>query len=125
MKWKTKSSGRRSRYGVLERKRIAQEYLSSDCSYEDLGRKYGLDRTSIRNYVKEFRDSLGIKSDLGKMSKSEQEEKDALQKRIKELEQQLADARLKAEALDVMIDIAEDMFEVDIRKKYGSQQQKK
>ena len=48
-----------------------------------------------------------------------------LEKRIKELEAELRLSKLKVEALETMIDIAEDQLHVDIRKKSGSQRLKK
>ena len=54
---------------------------------------------------------------MSKQKLSEQEfEKLQLQKRISELEKQLKDAELKAIAFSTMVDIAEDMFKIPIRK---------
>lgn len=50
---------------------------------------------------------------------------EALEKRIKELEEHLQMSTLKVEFLEKMIDIAEDRLKIDIRKKAGSQQSKK
>ena len=47
-------------------------------------------------------------------------EKRQLQKRISELEQRLQDAELKAIAYSTMVDVAEEMFKVPIRKKLNT-----
>ena len=44
-----------------------------------------------------------------------------LQKRNKELEKQLQEAELKAIAFSTMVDIAEEMFKIPIRKKLNTQ----
>jgi hypothetical protein len=47
-------------------------------------------------------------------------EKLQLQKRVSELEKQLKEAELKAIAFSTMVDIAEDMFKIPIRKKLNT-----
>ena len=44
-----------------------------------------------------------------------------LQKRNKELEKQLQEAELKVIAFSTMVDIAEEMFKIPIRKKLNTQ----
>ena len=46
----------------------------------------------------------------------------ALKKKIKELELQLEYERLRTEALDTMINLAETRFNIPIRKKHGAKQ---
>lgn len=48
-----------------------------------------------------------------------------LRKRIKELENQLRDAEMKAIAFSTMVDIAEKEFNIAIRKKYNTKPSKK
>ena len=45
-----------------------------------------------------------------------------LQKRVKELERQLLEAEIKAEAYDELINVAEARFRIPIRKKAGAKQ---
>ncbi len=47
---------------------------------------------------------------------------EGLEARVKELERQLSDERLRSEAYDTMIDIAEETFNIPIRKKPGAEQ---
>jgi hypothetical protein len=44
----------------------------------------------------------------------------ALQKRNKELEKALEDAKMKHIALDILIDVAEEKLKINIRKKPGA-----
>ena len=45
-----------------------------------------------------------------------------LQVRVRELEKELHLAKLKAEMLETIIDLAEEQFNLDIRKKSGAKQ---
>ena len=53
------------------------------------------------------------------MSAKERTDVKALEKRIRELEEQLERAQMKNVALSTMIDIAENDYELEIRKKSG------
>ena len=60
-----------------------------------------------------------------KVESKQQKEEDnfenlQLKKRIAELEKQLKEAELKAIAFSTMVDIAEDMFKIPIRKKLNT-----
>ena len=57
--------------------------------------------------------------------KEEQLPIEAMEERIRELEQQLAKEKMRSTCLDTMIDIAERELKVDIRKKSGAKQSKK
>ena len=59
---------------------------------------------------------------LSLMSAQERTEIKALEKRNKELEKQLELAQMKTVALNVMIDIAEQDYKLEIRKKSGPKQ---
>jgi transposase len=56
------------------------------------------------------------------MTPKERADNDNLEKRVKELEKQLELARMKIVALDTMIDIAEQDYKLEIRKKSGPKQ---
>ena len=56
------------------------------------------------------------------MTEKERQKTEALQKRLKEAEQQLEHAQMKNIALNALIDIAEDKLKISIRKKPGAKQ---
>jgi transposase len=56
------------------------------------------------------------------MTESEQKELEALRKQNEELKKKLEYADLKATALEIMVDIAEQQFGIDIKKKSGTKQ---
>ena len=61
-----------------------------------------------------------IKQDKAVNNDDESFENLQLKKRIAELEKQLKDAEMKAIAFSTMVDIAEDMFKIPIRKKLNT-----
>jgi len=115
------------------------EYLTQGTGYRQLAAKYGVGRTTICNWVqihqgihnlplsgkqqKYYLASMNSKPEKASVQDSEKQQ--ALQQRIALLEKQLAWEKLRADALDTMINIAEKQLDIDIRKKPGSQQSEK
>ena len=116
-----------------------QEYLTQGIGYRQLAKKYGVSRTTINKWVmihqgihnlpptthqqKYYLSSMN--SDPKKSGSEEVKNHEALQQKIELLEKQLAWEKLRADALDTMINIAEKQLDISIRKKSGSQQSKK
>jgi hypothetical protein len=107
---------------------VIEEYLSTEVSKMALLKKYGIKtKSGIQRWMKLYgytdKQPLALtftptssyalvrKMNTGKASKKELEEK------IKELEQQLEDERLRSEAYQRMIEKAEKELKVPIRKK--------
>ena len=112
------------------------EYLTQGVGYRQLAKKYGVSRTTINKWVMIH---LGIhnipptqkqqKYYLSAMNNSpekstaaDQLNEQQLQRKIVLLEKQLAWEKLRSEALDTMINIAEKQLDISIRKKSGTQQ---
>ncbi|MGV8829207.1 MAG: hypothetical protein ACWA6U_12925 [Breznakibacter sp.] len=107
---------------------VVTEYISSDITREELKVKYGFTGgANIDRWMKQFgvkKPSVNEITQFKEMSKigGKTKEDKVLEDKIKELEKQLAHAKLKARALDAMIDIAEKEFDIQIRKKSGPKQ---
>ena len=108
--------------------KIVKEYFETDQSIRELSIKYGFGSGGtiykwIRKFdiskpdYKEIHKQTIMSNEIGK-SKHELE----LESKLKKLESELAYERLRTEALNTMIDIAEDKFEISIRKKSGTKQ---
>ena len=125
----------RQRYADDFKRKVAHEYLSGRFSYAVAAEVYGLDNKGVvREFVKWYRNKseLRLPNEHDDMAKSKSKPAIPadpiaadLQKQIKELESALRWSNLKVEALETMIDIAEEQLHIDIRKKSGSQQLKK
>jgi transposase-like protein len=115
------------------------EYLTQGVGYRQLAAKYGVSRTTINKWVmihqgihnippteKQQKYYLsGMNSKPENTSAGEFSNQQELQQKIALLEKQLAWEKLRADALDTMINIAEKQLDISIRKKPGSQQSEK
>jgi transposase-like protein len=112
------------------------EYLTKGTGYRKLGVKYGVSRSTINKWVlvhqcihnilpttnQQKYYLSGMNSKPEQQSTDEFKELQALQQKIALLEKQLAWEKLRADALDTMINIAEKQLDISIRKKSGNQQ---
>lgn len=116
-------------YSEAFRRKVIEEYLSSNVSKMFLLRKYGIKmKSGIQRWMKLYgyedhkqpvmikfsavrSHALIRKMNTGKASKKQLEEK------IRELERQLEDEKLRAEAYERIIEKAEKDLKVPIRKK--------
>ena len=111
------------------------EYLTKGTGYRQLAAKYGVSRTTINKWVqihqgihnippteKQQKYYLsGMNSKAENVAANEFKNQQELQQKIALLEKQLAWEKLRADALDTMINIAENQLNIPIRKKSGSQ----
>ena len=118
---------------------IIQEYLTQGCGFRKLAAKYGISRTTICKWVaihqgihnmpptdKQQKYYISaMNSSKKKPTDEKQQTFDALQQKIAALEKQLQWEKLRADALDTMINIAEKQLNIPIRKKPGNQQSEK
>ena len=118
---------------------IIQEYLTQGCGYRMLQAKYGISRTSICKWVQIYQGIHVIPRTKKQQSHYIRDMKDPDKKRVPKkdvtsedllirisaLEKQLEWEKLRANSLDIMINVAEEKLNIPIRKKSGSQQSKK
>ena len=121
------------------KEQIILEYLEQGCGYRKLQNKYGISRTTICKWVQIYQGVHGIertqkqqnhyirdmedpqKKRLPKANPAPQD----LEKKIAALEKQLQWEKLRADALNTMINIAEEKLHITIRKKSGSPQSRR
>ena len=110
---------------------VIRDYYSSGMSKYACVRKYQLrSDATLLNWLRKYeceKDSLPLQSessndeDMANRSKEDyKDENTQLKKRIKELEKALEFSRLETLARDMMIDKAEEYFDIPIRKKSGA-----
>ena len=118
------------------KEQVIAEYLTKGTGYRQLAVKYGVSRSTINKWVLVHQGIHNIAPTTnqqkyylsGMNSKPEQQSADefkelqALQQKIALLEKQLAWEKLRADALDTMINVAEKQLDISIRKKSGNQQ---
>ena len=74
----------------------------------------------IRRWRKKYASDIVVS--LPVMTEKERQKVEALQKKVKQIEKQLEHAQMKNIALETLIDVAEEQFKIDIRKKPGPKQ---
>lgn len=105
------------------KRRVVAEVLSGQISKEEARRRYKIaGHCTVLKWIRKFEAQT---LQLPSMKSDSNTSKQDLLKRIKELEMQVADEKLRSEALSLMIDIAEKQLDIKIRKKPGTKQSKR
>jgi transposase-like protein len=114
------------KYPESIKRAVVLEYESSDCSQSYLSRKYGIgSRTIILHWLKKYGNNpyLSVPEPSPKIQSDMAEDTPeirALKQRIKQLERELEDSKLLAEAYSLMITTAEEQLKIPIRKKFNT-----
>ena len=120
--------GRNVKKSKEESLEILREYLTTNQSKRSICRKYGLDpnwvsRNLIKFAVAVKKDGIAMKKLPGNVSVEKtyrDDDRDALLKRIRELEIELRRTEMARDAYDEMIRLAEQYYNIPIRKKSGA-----
>jgi transposase-like protein len=117
--------GTKRRFTDSEKMEIIESHLSGASIYS-LSKKYSLHSAQIYEWLYHY----GIKKKqtdiaMGTTGKSESVRVEELQKEVRQLRKELAEEKLRSIAYDKMIDVAEEMFHLAIRKKAGTKQSKR
>lgn len=119
------------------RQQSIKEYLVDGMTYQQLSQKYGVSRSTINKWVLVYQETHNLPRtakqkthDLQQMAikgitDNPIQDQTSLEQKVALLEKQLAWEKMKATALDKMIDIAEKELKIDIRKKPGTEQSMK
>lgn len=102
-----------------EKEAIIAEYLNGLGTCKELGLKHGVDYRTLNHWVRKFQGRVLKKEKRGNDTGSDSEDRGCTPT-IKELQAELHKARLHNELLNAIIDVAEDRFKIDIRKKSGT-----
>ena len=109
--------------------RDSREYYSSGMTRNAFLKKHNLPYATFLRWLRSYEldnNSLPLQpdqqdDDMAKRSKDDYKEENAqLKKRIRELEKALEFSKLETMARDMMIDKAEEYFDIPIRKKSGA-----
>lgn len=102
------------------KEQVIADYLSGGGTYRQLQRKYGIDFRLIHQWVQLFKDS-----NTTKKKPSEKESvnpNEDLPKEVKQLQEELRQARLYNKLLEALVDIGKEKYGIDLRKKNGTKQ---
>jgi transposase len=109
---------------------VVREYLSTDVSQKDLMQKFNIrGNNTIKLWMRKFdlqtpsQQQIELQRIMAKEKEKTPYELE-LEAKVKRLESQLEDEKLRTLALRTMIDIAEKELKISIRKKSGAKQSK-
>ena len=107
-----------------ERESIIREHYLEGSSKSSLVRKYNTSYPVILRIIRKFAASNDKSALLMKNrpTDSQAEELKTLREEVLELKKKLHDETMRADFYDTMIDVAEEMFNIEIRKKAGTGQ---
>lgn len=122
----------RQKYPPDLKRKIAKAYASGQYSYGSLALEYGLkDKAVVKEFVKWYARQEAVvaenlANDFSQMKQNDSNlSGEALSAELAVLRGKLSHSELKVEALETMIDLAEQEFSIAIRKKSGTQRSKK
>jgi transposase-like protein len=113
------------KFSDSERLSIIEEHLSGASIYS-IAKKYSLHSSQISEWMDKYgieRTRRAIGAD--KQSSEESDTIESLRKELQLLQKRLAEEKLRSAAYSKMIEVAEEMFRIEIRKKVGTKQSKR
>ena len=113
------------------KEKVLAAYNNSDESASEIAQRFQVNLDTVKSWVYRKRTVVSsysaksvkfAESEAHLMKKQKELPPEAMAARIRELEQQLAVEKMRAESMSKMIEIAEREFKIDIRKKSGAKQ---
>lgn len=105
------------------REEVLRLYAETDLSYGEIAEINGVQVRTVEYIVRNFATELPeIPIMRKKKTEAGEEDYDKLRAEVTRLRKELREQKMRAEALDTMIDVAEEMFNIPVRKKAGTKQ---
>ena len=112
---------RHSRYFNADfKKRRVKELENNLATVADICKTYQVSRTSVYRWIYTYSDMAKKQNRQVVEAKSDTRKIQALEQRIRELERLVGQKQILIEFKDKMIEIAEQTYDIDIKKKLGS-----
>ena len=111
-------------YEVAFRRWLVRELEEERMTPQQAVERFNFNSKSGYTLIRDWRDKYAPEMVLAlpEMTEKEKQKLEALQKQNKALEKELADARMRNIALDMLISVAEEKLKISIRKKPGAKQ---
>ena len=107
----------------LIRDEVLRLYAETDLSYSEIAEENCIQLRTVEYIVRNFASELPTISAMRNRKKGAgPEDYDKLRAEVIRLQKELRYEKMRAEALDTMIDVAEEMFNIPVRKKAGTKQ---
>lgn len=109
---------RRSFSTEFRRKKV-EEIECKISTVSEISREYQVTRAAVYKWIKLYSLSMKKKERLIVEAESDTRKLASLQQRIADLERLLGQKQIQLEFMEKIIDIAEETYQVDIKKKFG------
>ena len=122
-----KKHKRRKYLSQEEKLEVVKLYLLEGRKQAELAKMYDIDPATVSDILRKFaaeNDKSALFMKKKDATTSESEEIRALRKENMELRRRLHEETMRADFYDTMVDVAEEMFGIEIRKKAGTGQSK-
>lgn len=100
---------------------LVAEYLSVSQSRYSFCKKHHLDNGDFSRWLRTFAPESEAVSKMGKKEKESEEVKE-LKRQLRQKEVELGKERMRADFYETMVSVAEEQFNITIRKKAGTKQ---
>lgn len=114
----TSDERRRRNFSESFKRKKVQEIESGQTKIAELCRQYDTNRSSVYKWLNKYGNMKTKKERLIIETESDTKQLIALKKQIAELKMLLAEKQIQIDFKDKMIEIAEDMYNVEIKKKF-------
>ena len=105
------------------RNEVLRLYAETDLSYGEIAEENGVQVRTVEYIVRNFASELpNVPTMRKKKNEASTEDYDKLRAEITRLRKEVRQEKMRADALDTMIDVAEEMFNIQVRKKAGTKQ---
>jgi transposase-like protein len=105
-------------YEQTLKERVISDYLSGGGTYRQLSAKYGISFQLIHQWVQAFKGNG--KSTVKKSHQADENSPENLPREVKQLQDELRQARLYNKLLEALVDIGKEQYGIDLRKKHGT-----
>ena len=113
--------GRQFQYDLSFMHLVVREYLLGDLSISQIAQKHNISRSQLKGWIKRFSCDLSQETPIPTiLTEQEKQDLELLKKQNEELSRKLSQAQMKITGLELMIDVAEEQLNIDIRKKSGT-----
>jgi transposase-like protein len=114
----TKEVRKRYRHSICFKQKVIEE-IKEGASLHAVSLKYGIrGPNTVRNWIKQLGQEYLLTEIIYVKMKHEQDEVKTLQKEVQRLKLALADATLERDALESLLEVANEYYEVDMSMLY-------
>lgn len=99
---------------------IVEEFLSGSFSQHSLCKKYSLHGGSLREWIRIFAPEYEFASDIMSKKPSENDQIRELKLALRQKELELKREKMRGDLYETIIEVAEEQFQIPIRKKAGT-----